>query len=166
MPIPPTKSDTRAITNKNMDIVLAEDLIVSCIWARFLISKSLSCVFPMWCLYFKISSISFWVVSIISSSWAFTVIIETVPGKAVPKTFFWAVVIGINTKSSWSCPIPDWPLVLSRPITLNGIPPIRIVLLIGSISPKSSVVTVWPKMATFVLFLMSSGIKFLPASIS
>ena len=42
IPIPPTKRDTEAIAPSNMDIVLAEDFIVSCISARFLISKSFS----------------------------------------------------------------------------------------------------------------------------
>ena len=40
IPIPPTNSDTDAIEPKSIAMVLADDFIVSCISAKFLISKS------------------------------------------------------------------------------------------------------------------------------
>ena len=76
------------------------------------------------------------------------------------------MVIGTITVSSWSCPFPDCPFEANSPTTLNGIPPILMVLLIGFISPKRFVDTVSPTTATFVAFEISSEDIFLPSEIS
>ena len=162
MPIPPTSSDTPAIDPNKSDIVLTADCIVSIICVKFLTWKSSSCFFPILCLNFKSSVTSCSAAFIELESFAFMFIILTVPGKFVPKTFFCPVVIGIMTKSSWSCPIEFCPLDSSKPITLNGTPPILTVRPIGSRSPKSSFATVFPIIATFDILDISSSIKLRP----
>ena len=100
-------------------------------------------------------------VVITSESRLFTTIILTVPGNAVPKTFFCAVVIGIKVKSSLSKG-PCEPFDFKTPIILKGTPWILICLSTGLTSPNNSIETVEPMIATLEEFLISSGIKFLP----
>ncbi len=40
--------------------------------------------------------------------------------KVMPRSFFITVVYGTNTTSSWSWPMPDWPLLAITPTTVNG----------------------------------------------
>ena len=53
---------------------------------------------------------------------AWTIMAPTEPALAWldPMTFFFAVLMGIRTMSSWSWPVGDWPLGTSVPSTVKG----------------------------------------------
>ena len=70
-------------------------------------------------------------------------------GAATPSTLSSAVVNGIMITSSWSCPKPDCPLLVSTPMTSIGTPFTRMVAPTGSwYSPKRFFSTVCPSRAT------------------
>ena len=86
------------------------------------------------------------------------------PWLMLPMTFFFAVLSGMNTMSSWSVPQLDCPLRSRIPVTAKGIFRIRIICPIGSVDPKRLSATVCPTSATLVAPSMSSWLMNLPAT--
>ena len=82
----------------------------------------------------------------------------------VPRTFFFAVEIGIMMMSSWSWPHELWPLRSSMPITVKGTFLIRMIWPVGSASPKRLSAVVWPTRATFVAPSTSSTLICRPST--
>ena len=86
------------------------------------------------------------------------------PTAVVPMIFLRTVSYGAMTMSSWSCPIVDPPLDSRTPTTLNGMFLMRIVLPIGSSSPKRFVFTVCPSTHTLLADRLSWSVKNWPCA--
>ena len=81
-----------------------------------------------------------------------------------PSTRLLAVVIGISTTSSWSCPQLLCPFRSSTPITVNGTSLTRTTWPTGSPSPKTLAATVCPISATLAAPSRSSWVNQRPAT--
>ena len=74
-----------------------------------------------------------------------------------------AVVYGMSSVSSWSCPNWLWPCASSTPTTRKGRLRTRSVWPTGSIPGKSWFATVWPITATRAALVTSASVKNSPA---